>query len=159
MIDSIGSGRVGGIAFGAIDGASAGPAEQAAAAMTTLSSRIAGTITRELGLVDRHGRQGGGKAGDIYGVDALAEELSAALGATPADAGRLSRALHEFASEAASLLASRPRASVLGMVRDLAFNLHDSDGRPGSTDADYALTAIQAAVFRLREDAPWAPIP
>jgi hypothetical protein len=43
---------------------------------------------------------------------------------------------------------------VLGAVAGLHFNLVDSDGRPGSTDADYAFAAIQAGTFRLREGIP-----
>jgi hypothetical protein len=109
---------------------------------------------------DDDARQSGGAArtnnlsGDLYGVETLAADLAATLGGTPADAGRLSRALNEFTSEAAALLAAKPRSSVLGAVSGLHFNLVDSDGRPGSTDADYAFAAIQAGTFRLREGIP-----
>jgi hypothetical protein len=155
MIQPIGTSRVHGASLGAAGGI-ATPGEQAAAAMTTLTNRVATTLTRELGLIDRDARGGrsGSPAGDFYGVEQLASELTAALGGTPADAGRLSRALHEFTSEAAALLAAKPRSSVLGMVAGLHFNLVDSDGRPGSTDADYAFAAIQAGTFRLRESIP-----
>jgi hypothetical protein len=150
MIQPIGTGRIHGASLGAAGGVAA-PREQAAAAMATIANRVVTTLTRELGLTDR-GRSTGNLAGDIYGVDSLATELAAALGGTPADAGRLSRALHEFAGEAAALLAAKPRSSVLGTIAGLHFNLVDSDGRPGSTDADHAFAAIQAGTFRLRED-------
>ncbi len=160
MIQPIGSGRVQGVTLGAADSTSR-PGDLAAAAMSTLSTRIATTIAEELALVARQGRGGhpGGKAGDHYGVDAIAEELAAALAASPADAGRLSRALNSFVGEVAALLAAKPHSSVLGMVRGLHFDLTDHDGRQGSTDADYAVAAIDCAIFRLRENAPWAATP
>jgi len=153
MIQPIGTGRVQGASLSAAGGV-ATPGQQAAAAMTTLTNRVATTLTRELGLVDRGAVRANNLAGDLYGVESLAADLAAALGGTPADAGRLSRALNEFTSEAAALLAAKPRSSVLGAVSGLHFNLVDSDGRPGSTDADYAFAAIQAGTFRLREGIP-----
>ena len=162
MIQSIGSGRVQGASLGATAGVANSPAGYAAAAMTSLSSRVAATIARELGLAGggsaaAGGKFVGGKAGDHYGVDALASELANLVRASPTDAGRISRALHEFTGELASLLAARPNSSVLSAVADLHFNLTDPDGRAGCTDADYAVAAVDAAVFRLREDAPWKP--
>ncbi len=156
MIQPIGTGRVSGASLSATSGTSGTPAEQAGAAMTTLSSRVAATMVRELGLSDRsshHGQKGAG--GDPYGVEALADQLSSALGGTPADTGRLSRALGGFTSEVAALLAAKPSSSVLGMVATLHFDLTDADGRPGPTDTDQAIFAIEAATFRLREDAAW----
>lgn len=153
MIQPIGTGRVQGASLSAASGI-ATPGQQAAAAMTTLANRVATTLTRELGLVDRGAVRTNNLAGDLYGVESLAADLASALGGTPADAGRLSRALNEFTSEAAALLAAKPRSSVLGAVAGLHFNLVDSDGRPGSTDADYAFAAIQAGTFRLREGIP-----
>jgi hypothetical protein len=153
MIQPIGTGRVQGASLSGASGI-ATPGQQAAAAMTTLANRVATTLTRELGLVDRGTVRTNNLAGDLYGVESLAADLAAALGGTPADAGRLSRALNEFTSEAAALLAAKPRSSVLGAVAGLHFNLVDSDGRPGSTDADYAFAAIQAGTFRLREGIP-----
>ena len=153
MIQPIGTGRVQGASLSGAGGI-ATPGQQAAAAMTTLANRVATTLTRELGLVDRGGARANNLAGDLYGVESLAADLAATLGGTPADAGRLSRALNEFTSEAAALLAAKPRSSVLGAVAGLHFNLVDSDGRPGSTDADYAFAAIQAGTFRLREGIP-----
>jgi hypothetical protein len=157
MIQPIGTGRVSGTSPSAASGASGTPTEQAGAAMTTISSRVAATVVRELGLSERArsgGHQGGG-AGDHYGVEALADQLSSALGGTPADTGRLSRALGGFTSEVAALLAAKPHSSVLGMVAGLHFDLTDADGRPGPTDTDQAIFAIEAATFRLREDAAW----
>ncbi|HVJ02062.1 MAG TPA: hypothetical protein VM662_07765 [Sphingomonas sp.] len=153
MIQPIGTGRVSGASLGATGGV-ATPGEQAAAAMTTLTNRVATTLARELGLAGHSRGRSSGVAGDLYGVEQIARELAAALGGAPADAGRLSRALHEFTSEAAALLAAKPRSSVLGAVAGLHFNLVDHDGRPGSTDADYAFAAIQAGIFRLREEIP-----
>lgn len=153
MIQPIGTGRVQGASLSAASGIVT-PGQQAAAAMTTLANRVATTLTRELGLVDRGAVRTNNLSGDLYGVESLAADLAATLGGTPADAGRLSRALNEFTSEAAALLAAKPRSSVLGAVAGLHFNLVDDDGRPGSTDADYAFAAIQAGTFRLRVGIP-----
>jgi hypothetical protein len=153
MIQPIGTGRIQGASLNAAGGV-ATPGQHAAAAMTTLANRVATTLTRELGLVDRPAARTGALSGDHYGVESVAADLAAALGATPADAGRLSRALGDFTSEAAALLAAKPRSSVLGMVAGLHFNLVDHDGRPGSTDTDYAFAAIEAGIFRLREGIP-----
>lgn len=157
MINPISTGRAERVSLGGLDGGNGGPGARAAAAMTTLSNRVATTLTGQLGLVDPDARGGysGGSANDAYGVGQVAAELSASLGGGPADTGRLSRALHEFTSEVAATIAAKPHSSVLGMVSALHFNLVDGDGRPGSTDADYAFAAIQAGIFRLREDAPW----
>lgn len=157
MIQPLGTGRVQSVALNAVSGR---PGDLATAAMTTLSARVGETIARELALVPGNGRgHPGGKAGDHYGVDAMAEALSAALAATPTDAGRLSRALHEFTGDVASLLAAKPHSSVLGILQGLHFNLTDADGRQGPTDADHAVAAIECAIFRLREDAPWVQAP
>jgi hypothetical protein len=156
MTQPIGIGSANGVSLNGIGGVGNRPSDLAAAAMTTLSARIAGTITRELGLGGSGTRS---LSGDLYGVEGVAQDLAGALNASPTDAGRLSRALNEFTSEVAALLAAKPHSSVLGMVSGLHFNLVDSDGRPGSTDADYACSAVQAAVFRLREDAPWTSAP
>ncbi|MBO9623384.1 MAG: hypothetical protein J7500_11805 [Sphingomonas sp.] len=153
MIQPIGAGRVQGASLGAT-GSVAPPGELAATAMTTLASRVATTLAKELGLTGQGRGRSGGLTGDLYGVEQISRELTSALGCTPADAGRIARALHEFTSEAASLLAAKPRSSVLGAVAGLHFNLVDHDGRPGSTDADYAFAAIEAGIFRLREEIP-----
>jgi hypothetical protein len=156
MIQPIGTSPVSGASLSATSGAFGTPTEQAGAAMTTISSRVAATLVRELGLVDRGTRPGQKAAGgDPYGVEALADQLSAALGGTPADTGRVSRALGGFTSEVAALLAAKPHSSALGLVATLHFDLTDADGRPGTTDTDQAIFAIEAATFRLREDAAW----
>lgn len=154
MINPVNIGSTGAVGLRGIDGKRGGTA-QAAAAMSTVNSRVAATMARELRLapVDPRGGYAGGSANDAYGIEQLAAELTAAVGGTPADQGRIARALHEYAGEVATLIASRP---VKGTLQGLAFSVVDSDGRPGSTDADYAMSAIQAGTFRLREDAPWA---
>jgi hypothetical protein len=156
MIQPIGTGAVAGTSLNAASGVSASPSDKAAEAMTTVASRVAATVIRELGLA-QHGRiaQSGAKGGDLYGVEDLANGLSSALGGSPADTGRISRALNGFTSEIAALLSAKPSSSVLGMVATLHFDLTDADGRPGPTDTDQAVFAIEAATFRLREDAAW----
>lgn len=157
MINPINTGRSERVSLSGIDGGDGGPGAQATSAMTRIANRVATTLSREFGLVDPDARGGypGGSANDAYGVGEIAAELATALGGTPADAGRLSRALHEFAAEAAALIAAKPGSRAVGAVAGLHFDLVDSDGRAGSTDSDYALAAINAGIFRLREDAPW----
>lgn len=153
MINPINGGRADAVSLRGIDG-KRGPAAQASAAMGKVSGRVAETMARELKLapVDPRGGYAGGSASDAYGIEEIAAELNASVGGTPADQGRLSRALHEFAQEVATLIAARPVSNTLS---GLTFSLADSDGRMGATDADYALSAIEAGIFRLREDAAW----
>lgn len=137
-------------AIGTVGAAGSTPGSLAGQAMVVLSNRVAGTVTRELGLV-----QGGRSAlrtGDAYGTEGVARDLAAALNASPADSGRLSRALNDFTSEIAALVAASPTSDVLDRLSGLGYALLDPDGRPGMTDTDYAMAAIQCAVFRLRED-------
>ncbi|WP_294256227.1 hypothetical protein [uncultured Sphingomonas sp.] len=137
-------------AIGAIGAAGKTPGSLAAQAMTVLSNRVAGTVTRELGLV-----QGGRsplRAGDAYGTEGVARDLAATLNASPADAGRLSRALNDFTSEVAALVAASPTSDVLDRLSGLGYAVLDPDGRPGMSDSDKVVATIDSAIFQLRED-------
>lgn len=153
MIQSIGTGSVTGTSLSAAHAASS-PTGQAVAAMTTVSNRVATTVLREL----HPGQGGGGRArhgggaGDPYDVMGVAEQLSSSLGGTPADTGRIGRALGELASEVASAVAAKPNSNVVGLVNHTIVKLTDSDGRPGATDTDQAVSAINWAVVNLREE-------
>lgn len=153
MINPINGGRADAVSLRGID-EKRGPGAQATAAMGKVSARIAGTMAREFKLapVDPRGGYAGGSANDAYGIEEIAAELTASVGGGPADQGRIARALHEFAQEVATLIASRPVSSTLS---GLVFNVVDSDGRMGPTDADHAIAAIECGIFRLREDPPW----
>ncbi|WP_333572818.1 hypothetical protein [Sphingomonas sp.] len=137
-------------AIGAIGATGNTPGSLAGQAMTVLSNRIAGTLTRELGLVQ--GTQQPLRSVDPYGAEGQARELATSLGASPADAGRLSRALDDFTSEVAALVAASPTSDVLDRLSGLGYALLDPDGRPGMTDTDHAVATIESAIFQLRED-------
>jgi hypothetical protein len=126
------------------------PGALAGQAMTTLANRVAGTLTRALGLA-----QGGRtplRAGDAYGTEEVAQELAKSLGASPTDAGRLSRALGDFTSEVAAMVAASPTSDVLDRLSGLGYVLLDPDGRPGMSDTDKVVATIDSAIFQLRED-------
>lgn len=160
MIQPIGTARVQGISLGTAQESSGRPVDHASAAMSTLSGRISATLAGELGLVQGGGPRthAGTTAGDPYGVAALAGDLATKLNASPSDAGRLARALHDFAGEVASLVGARPQSSVFEMLRDLQFNLTDPDRRAGMSDSDVAIAAIVDGVFRIRDYSPWTPL-
>ncbi|NLS25167.1 hypothetical protein S2M10_01300 [Sphingomonas sp. S2M10] len=136
-------------ALGAIGATDNRPRALAGQAMTVLSNRVAGTLTRELGLAQ--GAATPLRSVDPYGAESMARELATAVGASPADAGRLARALNDFTSEVASLVAASPTSDVLDRLSGLGYALLDPDGRPGMTDADHAVSAIDGAIFQLRE--------
>nr|WP_315381841.1 hypothetical protein [uncultured Sphingomonas sp.] len=150
MTQSIGIGGPRLSAIGAIGQTGTTPGTLAGQAMTVLANRVAGTVTRELGLAQ------GGRAplrpGDAYGTAEVAQGLAASLGASPADAGRLSRALNDFTSEVASLVAASPTSDVLDRLSGLGYALLDPDGRPGMSDSDKVVATIDSAIFQLRED-------
>lgn len=137
-------------ALGAVGAVGSTPGSLAGQAMTVLSNRVAGTVTRALGLVQ--GGQAPLRAGDAYGTEGVARDLAAALHASPADAGRLSRALNDFTSEVAALIAASPTSDVLDRLSGLGYALLDPDGRPGMTDTDHAIGTIDSAIFQLRHD-------
>jgi len=137
-------------AIGAVGPAGTTPGSIAGQAMTTLANRVAGTVTRELGLA-----QGGRtplRAGDAYGTQEMTQTLATSLGASPADAGRLSRALNDFTSEVAAMVAASPTSDVLDRLSGLGYALLDPDGRPGMSDTDKVVATIDSAIFQLRED-------
>ena len=125
------------------------PGALAGQAMTTLANRVAGTVTRALGLAPSGGSPL--RAGDAYGIEGVARDLAATLNAGPADAGRLSRALHDFTSEIASLVAASPTSDVLDRLSGLGNAPLDPDGRPGMSDSDKVIATIDSAIFQLRE--------
>jgi hypothetical protein len=150
MTQPIGIGSTRFTAIGAIGPTGTTPGSVAGQAMTTLANRVAGTVTCALGLA-----QGGRTplhAGGAYGTEEMAQALATSLGASPADAGRLSRALNDFTSEVASLVAASPTSDVLDRLSGLGYALLDPDGRPGMSDSDKVVATIDSAIFQLRED-------
>lgn len=150
MTQPIGIGGLRAAALGGIRATGTTPGALAGQAMTVLANRVAGTLTRELGLAQ--GARAPLRPGDAYDTQEVARTLAAALGAAPADAGRLSRALNDFTGEVAALVAASPTSDVLDRLSGLGYALFDPDGRPGMTDTDHACVAIETAIFQLRED-------
>ncbi len=150
MTQPIGIGGPRAAAIGAVGAAGTTPGSLAGQAMTILTSRVAGTVTRELGLVP--GPRTPLRLGDAYGTQDVARDLATSLGATPADTGRLARALNDFAGEVAALIAASPTSEVLDHLSGLGYALLDPDGRPGMTDTDHAVAAIDSAISQLRKD-------
>lgn len=113
-------------ALGATGGpaASAGPVDQVRA----LASQVVGQIAGSFGLlpISAPGQ------GDVYGLRALADQMSANFGGSAADAGALTRAVEDFASAVATdmaayadgrtldLAVSAIGASTLGSASDIA---------------------------------------
>jgi hypothetical protein len=113
-------------ALGQTGGASAGvgPVDQVRA----LASQIVGQIAGNFGLlpISAPGQ------GDVYGLRALADQISASFGGSAADAGALTRAVEDFASAVATDMAayddgrtldladSAIGASTLGSASDIA---------------------------------------
>ena len=159
MIAPIGLGRLEAISLRATAGPSAGPSGLAAGAITTLSTRIAQTIAGELGLARRADALAnpGGSGGDLYGVGRLAEELAGALGATPTQAGVLSRMLHDLAGEVAASFAARPESATIERFSKLPGAQDGDAARNNVSPIDQAMATIDAALIRLREDGPWTP--
>ncbi|KTF67772.1 MULTISPECIES: hypothetical protein [unclassified Sphingomonas] len=137
-------------AIGAIGADGTKPEPLAAQAMKVLSNRVADTMIRELGLVQ--GGQAPLRAGGAYGTEGVAQDLASALAASPADAGRLSRALNEFTSEVAVLVAARPTSEVLDRISSLGDALPALTGHPTKTETDRALKTIYSTIALLRED-------
>ncbi|WP_084581892.1 hypothetical protein [Sphingomonas azotifigens] len=137
-------------AIGTIGATGTTPHALVGQAMTVLSNRVAGTLTRALGLIE--GGAAPRRSVDPYDTESMARDLAASLNASPAGAGRLSRALNAFTSEVAALVAASPTSDVLDRLSGLGDALLDPDARPGMSDCDKALAAIDGAIVRLRED-------
>jgi hypothetical protein len=150
MTQPIGIGGARATAIGAIGATGTTPGALAGQAMTILSNRVAGTLTRALGLVE--GGAGALRSVDPYDAEGMARDLAASLHASPADAGRLSRALNDFTSEVAALVAASPTSDVLDRLSGLGYALLDPDGRPGMSDSDKVIATIDSAIFQLRQD-------
>lgn len=150
MINPITPGRRDAISLRGIDAAKGGGSAQASAAMGKVGGRIADTLSREFELIEREagGDYLGGSASDYYGVEETATELADALGGGPADRGRIARSLHEFAQEAAALIAARPGSK---SVTRLQSAMGDSGSARGTSEADRAVDTIDATTQRLRE--------
>lgn len=107
--------RVGALTSGTTQGGT-----RAGQAMTSLAGRVAGSVARELRLVDDRGSRGSGSAAkdDLYEVAKTARSLNDDLGGRAVDEGLLARSLGAFVEESASLIAARPVTMSLSTIED-----------------------------------------
>jgi hypothetical protein len=130
----IGSNATG--ATGAVGASNAGGGPTAGAVagslMTGLAGKMAQAIGGALNLVgnDSTGAwQGNGN--DPYEIAELVAVLSQDVQGSPADAGDLTRALHSFVQESATLFAARPESRSLARLQD-AIALASVNGGPAT---------------------------
>ena len=144
-------GRRDAVSLRGIGGNRDGATARAEAAMTEVAGRIASKLTSELRLIEPDGRpQGSGESGtDAYGVDALADALSEALGGRPADRAHVARALHDFVLEGATLVAARPESGSLERLQRAISASVSGPAAPGS-DVEQATAMIIAATNEIR---------
>ncbi len=99
--------------------------------MGGIAGNIASSIASELKLAvdpDGKGKQGG-SGQDLYEVEEAASTIATNLGASPAERGQLSKALHKFASEVASLMVAQPGSqSMLKVERALTLAAQGESG-------------------------------
>lgn len=138
MIESIASARLHAVTLGATP---PGGGASVTATMATLSARIAGSIAGALGRAPSH-------PAERYDIGRAADALAAALGAGPADAGRIARSLDGFASEVAALVAARPDSATVSAIGAL---LSAEAGNASGVDA--AIGAIEGVTEKLRNGA------
>ncbi len=126
-------------------GASAGAV--AGQAMAGLAGKMAASIGGALGLTGSATGQWQGNGNDPYEIEELVEALASEIGGTAADAGELSRALHGFVQESASLFAARPESRSLAFLNTVISEAFGSD-----TAATLAAVSqqVDAATIRLR---------
>jgi hypothetical protein len=99
-------------------GSAGGKGSGVGGAMGGIAGNIAASIASELKLaVDPDGKnKQGGNAQDLYEVEEAASTIATNLGATPAERGQLSQALHKFAAEVASLMVAQPGSQSMTKV-------------------------------------------
>ncbi len=92
----------------------------AGAVLGGLAGKMAGNIGAALNLAGNGGTDAWqGNGNDPYAISEIAEELSGQLGGSPSEVGDLSRALHAFVQESASLFAARPESRSLARLNDV----------------------------------------
>ena len=86
-------------------------------ALIEIAGRVASVLAKALRLAGKVGsRQSTSSGSDPYQIDQIAGELSTQMGGNSADAGRIARALHEFAQESASLIGARPHSNSFAAI-------------------------------------------
>jgi hypothetical protein len=118
-------------------------------ALTEIAGRVASAIAKALRLAGEVGsRQSSGGNGDPYQIDEIAKQLSKQLGGNSADAGRIARALHEFAQESASLIGARPQSTSFAAIESAIAKGTSETGEADSVDS--AIIAIDRSTHYVR---------
>lgn len=118
-------------------------------ALIEIAGRVASALAKALRLAGEVGsRQSSGGGSDPYQIDQIASELCTQMGGGSADAGRIARALHEFAQESASLIGARPQSkSFIAIENAIARALNDQ-GEANSVET--AIAAIDRSTGYVR---------
>ncbi len=123
----------------------------ASAVMGAVSGRVAGSISNALRLIgdeeDQH-QSGGGQQDDPYAIEELVSALTDEIAGTAAATGYVSRCLHEFAQEAAALIAARPESRSLAYLQSLVAG---QDGGTGEANMTDLAAAIANTTAKLRD--------
>lgn len=129
----IGSNAAG--AASAVGSTTSGSGPTAGAVAGSLMSGLAGKMAQNIGSAfklignDSTGAWQG-NANDPYEIAELVAELSENVEGSPADAGKLSRALHSFVQESATLFAARPESRSLAYLQQVIDKASVNGGAP-----------------------------
>jgi hypothetical protein len=118
-------------------------------ALIQIAGRVASALAKALLLAGEVGsRQSTGSSSDPYQIDEVANELATQMGGNSADAGRIARALHEFAQESASLIGARPHSNSFAAI-ERAIEKGTSDNGEANT-VESAIAAIDRSTGYVR---------
>ncbi len=127
----IGTGASG--ATGAVGSTAAASSPTAGAVAGSLMTGLAGKMAQNIGNAFKMpGHESAdawqGNPNDPYEIAELVEALSQDVQGSPADAGELTRALHGFVQESATLFAARPESRSLAHLQQVIAHASDNGG-------------------------------
>lgn len=118
-------------------------------ALIEIAGRVASALAKALRLAGEVGsRQSTSGGSDPYQIDQIASELSTQMGGNSADAGRIARALHEFAQESASLIGARPHSNSFAAIEGAIAKGISEHGEARTVES--AITAIDRSTGYVR---------
>ena len=118
-------------------------------ALIEIAGRVASALAKALRLAGEVGsRQSTGGGSDPYQIDQIASELSTQMGGNSADAGRIARALHEFAQESASLIGARPHSNSFAAIESAIAKGTSEHGEARTVES--AIAAIDRSTGYVR---------
>jgi hypothetical protein len=117
-------------------------------ALIQIAGRVASALAKALRLAGEVGSRQSTGSSDPYQIDEVANELATQMGGNSADAGRIARALHEFAQESASLIGARPHSNSFAAI-ERAIEKGTSDNGEANT-VESAIAAIDRSTGYVR---------